>query len=341
MDLSRWDAEGWLAAIVEDADYAIVSKSVDGIIMTWNAGAERLFGYQAHEAVGQPIYLLIPENRREEEDEILRQIRAGKHVPPFETVRRRKDGSEFDVALSVSPIRDRSGAVVGASKLARDITERKRLQEQQVLLLHEMNHRVKNLFTLAGTVVALSARDARTPEELSQAVQQRLASLAAAHQLTLLSAESHPTVPAAIATFAALIRAIVAPYQEEGKERVRVSGDDIDINPSILTSLALLLHEFTSNAVQYGALSTCSGRINIQISNVGGHVTMSWIETGGPAIERQPMANGFGSRMEALVSRTLGADISRHWRKEGLLLELAVPMSSITLRKVDAGKDDS
>jgi PAS domain S-box-containing protein len=118
-----------LAAIVDSSDDAIVSKTLDGTITRWNAGAARLFGYTAEEAVGQPIMMLIPEDRRHEERGILERIRQGEPVKPYETIRRRKDGSLFNLSLSVSPIIDEAGNIVGASKIARDITARKRAEQ--------------------------------------------------------------------------------------------------------------------------------------------------------------------------------------------------------------------
>lgn len=118
-----------LAAIVAASDDAIVSKTLDGIIQSWNAGAQRLFGYTASEAVGQPITLIIPAELREEEGAILAKLRHGERVDHFETTRVSKDGGRIDVSLTVSPIYDDSGQIIGASKVARDITERKRAEE--------------------------------------------------------------------------------------------------------------------------------------------------------------------------------------------------------------------
>ena len=118
-----------LASIVESSDDAIVSKDLDGIIRTWNRGAERLFGYKAAEVIGRPITILIPPDRLEEEPGILARIHRGEPVDHFETVRRHKDGSLIDISLTVSPTRDARGAIVGASKIARDITERKRAEQ--------------------------------------------------------------------------------------------------------------------------------------------------------------------------------------------------------------------
>jgi PAS domain S-box-containing protein len=113
-----------LAAIVDSSDDAIVSKTLEGIIRSWNRGAERVFGYTAAEAVGQSIYLIIPEDRREEEEGVLARLRRGERVDHFETMRRTKDGRLIPISLTVSPIRDRTGRIVGASKVARDISER-------------------------------------------------------------------------------------------------------------------------------------------------------------------------------------------------------------------------
>jgi PAS domain S-box-containing protein len=117
-----------LSAIVDSSDDAIVSKNLDGIITSWNHGAERLFGYTAAEAVGNPVTILIPPDRQQEEPGILARLRRGERVDHFETIRRRKDGTQLDISLTISPVRDRTGKIVGASKIARDITERKKAE---------------------------------------------------------------------------------------------------------------------------------------------------------------------------------------------------------------------
>jgi PAS domain S-box-containing protein len=113
-----------LAAIVDSSDDAIVSKTLDGVITSWNRGAEALFGYTAAEAVGRHIYLIIPDDRREEEDEVLARLRRGERIDHFETVRQTKDGRRIPISLTVSPVRDAVGRIIGASKVARDISER-------------------------------------------------------------------------------------------------------------------------------------------------------------------------------------------------------------------------
>jgi PAS domain S-box-containing protein len=124
-----------LAAIVDSSDDAIVSKNLDGIITSWNNSAERMFGYTAQEAMGQHITLIIPGERRSEEEDIIRRLRRGERVDHLETVRRHKDGTQLDVALTISPIRDAGGRVIGASKIARDITHRRALERAQKVLM--------------------------------------------------------------------------------------------------------------------------------------------------------------------------------------------------------------
>jgi PAS domain S-box-containing protein len=134
---SRLRAARLLAAIVESSADAIISKSLDGIIQTWNAAAERLFGYTAGQAVGRHISLIIPADRIAEEDRIIATLKAGRRIDHFDTVRLRSDGQPVLVSLTISPVRDERGRVVGASKIARDITERRRAEERERRLLAE------------------------------------------------------------------------------------------------------------------------------------------------------------------------------------------------------------
>jgi PAS domain S-box-containing protein len=157
-----------LAAVVESSDDAIVSKNLDGVITSWNSSAEKMFGYTAAEAIGQHITMIIPPDRRSEETGILERLRQGKRIDHFETIRMRKDGTLLDISLAISPVRDGTGRVVGASKVARDITERKRIDralresEEQLRLLAEgledqIKIRTQELEERNAEVVAQSA----------------------------------------------------------------------------------------------------------------------------------------------------------------------------------------
>ena len=171
----------WLASIVESSNDAIVSKNLDGVVTSWNRGAERIFGYTAAEAIGQPITIVIPQDRHDEERMILTRVRRGERIDHFETVRQRKHGSLIFVSLTVSPVKNVEGKIVGASKIARDITEQKRNQEQIATLAREAEHRSKNLLTSVQAAVNLSKSD--TPEGLKQAIEGRIRALANVHSL--------------------------------------------------------------------------------------------------------------------------------------------------------------
>ena len=144
-----------LAAIVDFSDDAILSKKLDGTITSWNQSAERLFGYKAEEAVGQHITLIVPWERRSEEEDILRRLARGERVEHFETVRRRKDGTNLDVSLTISPIRDAAGRVIGASNVARDISERKRIE----VALRESEERFRAIVETTPECVKLISAD--------------------------------------------------------------------------------------------------------------------------------------------------------------------------------------
>ncbi|MBM4441198.1 MAG: PAS domain-containing sensor histidine kinase [Candidatus Rokubacteria bacterium] len=153
------DAASHLAAIVDSADDAIVSKGLDGVIQSWNRGAERIFGWTAAEAVGRHITLLIPTERRAEEDAIIGRIRRGEAIDHFETIRVAKDGRRLNISLSVSPVRDATGRIVGASKIARDVTERRRLEDERdrLLIEAEASNRAKD------RLLATVSHELRTP----------------------------------------------------------------------------------------------------------------------------------------------------------------------------------
>ncbi len=155
----------YLAALVASSDDAIVSKDLDGIITSWNNAAERIFGYTAAEAVGRSIRLILPRDRQAEEDEVLARIRRGERIEHFETIRQRKDGSEVIVSLTVSPIRNKTGAIIGASKIARDITEQKRLEAMRA----DLQRRLDLLVRASGTLLRAPEATAVLPNTIATA----------------------------------------------------------------------------------------------------------------------------------------------------------------------------
>jgi PAS domain S-box-containing protein len=306
----------WLASIVQSSDDAIVSKNLDGIITSWNKGAERVFGYTAEEAIGQPITIVIPEDRLNEEHEIIRRIRQGERVDHFETVRRRKHGSLIAISLTVSPVKNAEGKIVGASKIARDITEQKRTSDQITTLAREAEHRSKNLLATVQATVNLSQSD--TSEGLKRAIEGRIQALANVNSLFVDSR----WIGAELSTIAT---GEFAPYSQKNKTRVRINGPRVLLEPSAAQTIAVILHELATNAAKYGALSTANGQIDLQWSHEeGGRLHLRWTETGGPAVET-PTRKGFGARVIEQMIAQLKGKTCFDWRADGLVCEITLP----------------
>jgi PAS domain S-box-containing protein len=310
------------AAIVQWSDDAIISKNLDGIITSWNPGAERLFGYSAEEVVGKAINILIPEDRQGEEPAILERLRRGERIDHFETVRRRKDGSTFAISLTISPMKNAAGAIIGASKIARDISERKRAQGHLTLLAREAEHRAKNMLATVEAVVHLTQAD--TVEGFKAAVSGRIRALANVHRLFVETRWEGADVRS-IATEE------LSAYTQGNDARVQISGPRILLEPSAAQAMAVVLHELTTNAAKYGALSVPDGRIQIEWSpDSVGSIVLHWIEKGGPPVE-PPKSRGFGSKvMETMIRNQLKGGLRFDWHPEGLACEITLPAISST-----------
>jgi PAS domain S-box-containing protein len=305
----------WLASIVESSDDAIVSKNLDGIITSWNKGAERIFGFTAGEATGQPITIVIPQDRQDEERTILTRIRRGERIDHFETIRQRKDGSLIVISLTVSPIKNAGGKIVGASKIARDISEQRRNQELITTLAREAEHRSKNLLANVQAMVNLSQSD--TSEGLKQAIEGRIQALSNVHSLFVQTR----WIGAELSTIA---RQEVAPYSEKGATRVQINGPQVLLEPNAAQSVALVLHELATNATKYGALALANGQIDLSWSHEpGGQLNLRWTEVGGPPVAT-PTRQGLGGWIIKQMIGQLGGEVRFDWRPEGLVCEIAL-----------------
>jgi PAS domain S-box-containing protein len=305
----------WLASIVEFSDDAIVSTNLDGAITSWNRGAERIFGYFAEEVVGKSITILLPPDRSDEEPTILNRVRRGEHVDHYETARQRKDGSRIDISLTVSPIKNRSGEIIGASKISRDITERKRNEAQIGILAREAEHRAKNMLANVLATVHLSRSD--TPDGLKRVIEGRVQALANVHSLVVQSGWT-----------GAELRSIVAqelsPYFRDGDGRAYIKGPLLLLEPDTAQAIAITLHELTTNAAKYGALSVSDGRVRVEWSQTqSGRVALRWTETHGPAV-KPPTHQGFGTRViESMIGTHLKGQVRFVWSERGLACEIA------------------
>jgi PAS domain S-box-containing protein len=306
----------WLASIVEFSDDAIVSKNLDGIITSWNQGAERVFGYMAEEAIGKPITMLIPADRQDEERVILERIRRGDRIDHYETIRQRKDGSLIVISLTVSPVKNAEGKIVGASKIARDITERKRSETQISVLAREAEHRARNVLANVLAMVHLSQSD--TPEGLKEAIEGRIRALANVHSLFVQSRWAG-------AELASLVRQELSPYSRDGETRTRIKGPTVMLEPDLAQALAVALHELATNAAKYGALSVAEGQVRVEWSQAADRrLVLRWIEAGGPPVN-PPTRKGFGTRvMETMIRGRMRGSVRLDWHAEGAACEIAV-----------------
>jgi len=314
-----------LAAVVEGSDDAIISKNLNSIISSWNPGAEQLFGYRAEEAIGKSIYLLIPEDRHHEELHIISRMRRGERIENFETVRQKKDGTLVPVSLTISPVKNEQGEVVGASKIARDITVQRQLAEQQQMLLSEMRHRVSNCFAVSSGLLTMTAREARSIEELIELTNNRYRALAKAHAVALHDPEQSQSHPSR--TLTELIRVIIEPFVDE--RRVRLTVANLQLSHAAITPLALVLYELATNAVKYGAFSESDGILEISSTSSCERLRITWSERLQRKDSMSKGAEGYGTRMiRRVIESQLAGKLERRIDTLGfhMILDLDLKM---------------
>jgi PAS domain S-box-containing protein len=308
-----------LAAIVASSDDAIVSKTLDGVVTSWNGGATRIFGYEPEEMIGQPIIRIIPPELLAEEEDILARIRRGERVDHFDTVRVRKDGRRISVSLTISPILAPGGAVIGASKVARDITERRQSEELQALLVRELNHRVKNTLATIQAIARQSLRAAPDPAAFVASFTGRIQALSRAHDLLVQGRMRG-------AELADLVREQVD--LGSGDPRIAWSGPAVTLDSRVAVQMALVLHELATNARKYGALAVPTGRLAIRWTTVASkqrELRLEWTESGVPSVA-VPSSAGFGT---TLIERSLEANRGEtvmRYRSDGLTCELRLSL---------------
>jgi PAS domain S-box-containing protein len=208
-----------------------------------------------------------------------------------------------------------------------EITDRKKLEAQQALLLGETSHRLRNLFAVASSVIDMSARSAHTPGEMAEAVHDRLQALTRAHALTQPQARPGEQET----SLRALMIAIFAPYaHEDSAAPFTWSGSNVQLGTDALSGLALLLHEFATNAAKYGALARAGGSVWIDSTIVEHELTLAWQETGGPVIQGTPETRGFGAYLaDRVVHGQFNGRMTKEWSSAGLTIRLWLPLSRL------------
>jgi PAS domain S-box-containing protein len=318
-----------LAAIVVSSDDAIVGKTLDGCVTSWNAGATRIFGYEPKEMIGQSIIKIIPPELRQEEDEILAKLKRGEHIAHYETVRLAKDGRRLNISLSVSPVLDKTGRIIGASKIARDVTEKKRVEAIQRVLIEELNHRVKNTLAMTQAIASQSLRHARSASDFVESFTGRVQALAKAHSLlTDRKLEG--------AELTELVREQVTLGVAD--ERVICSGPMVILGAQPAIHLALVLHELATNARKYGGLSVPQGRLSVkwEVHSSGSRtLLLDWTESGGPQVSA-PLTAGFGTTLIERTLQTHGGEATVRYGVTGVICKLRLPLGETARPEVEA-----
>ncbi len=314
-------AIGRLAAIVESSDDAIISKDLNGFITSWNAGAERLFGYSADEVIGKPITILLPKERQDEELAILARLRSGERIDHFETIRQRKDGTLVDISLTISPIKNDYDEIIGASKIARDITDRKAAERLHDTLLREMKHRLKNNLSTVLAIARQSFRGQESESEDFRKFEARLLALAKGHDLITRETWDSAELKDVVAQLLTLY----------GRQRFEIDGPNLRLSPKSALALTLAIHELATNAAKYGALSVPSGRVAIMWGiehNDFPRFSFRWQERDGPPVS-QPTHTGFGSQLiERALALELNGEVRITYDPAGVICEIVAPLSA-------------
>lgn len=319
------DTTELLASIVDSSQDAIVSKDLSSTVTSWNKSAERIFGYTADEMVGASILTIVPEQRVGEEAFILDQIKRGGRIEHFETMRRHKSGRLLHVSLTISPIRSPSGEIVGASKIARDISEKHDTDQRIKLLMREVNHRVKNQFAVILSMLRETTKRARSPEEFERQVRDRIMALSRSHDL-LVAADWRG------ALLNELAEAQVEPFA--GGHAIEMQGPDIMLQPKAVQYLGMAFHELANNSARYGALATRRGRVAISweidsADKADGRLRLCWEETGrAEAVEVEQ--GGFGKVViERVAPAALHGAATFLLGEDGASWRIEAPMSFV------------
>ena len=326
---NRRDAEALLAAIIGSTNDAVISEDLDGRVTSWNHSAERLTGYTAAEAIGQPALRLFAPADADESARVFARIRAGERVEGYRTTCRTKDGRAVPIALTASPVMRDDGVINGVSIIAQNITERVEGERHRELLMAELDHRVKNTLIAVQSIAHQTAKGSSTLDGFMDAFEARLVALSRTHNLLL---ERHWTG----APLRELVTNELLPYINAGvgdATRFQVEGEPVQVTPKQAIALGLGLHELTTNAVKHGALSAPEGSVSVAWRVIetsdGRYLDFDWTERGGPAVSGSG-DSGFGSRLiERGLRAELRAEVSLRFEREGLRMHLRAPLDEV------------
>lgn len=331
-DLKRVEEEARkLAAIVENSKDFIGIADENGRTLHINAAGRRLVGLSDTDATLRTVVTdyFMPECQRTVIDTVLPAVQRQGWWEGELSFRHFVTGEGIAVLYSVFPVRDEAGALIGYANVTRDLRERKRAEEARDLLIKELSHRIKNIFAVVEGIAALSARADPAARPFVAAFRERLGALARAHEYVRPhSPASAPAVKGQ--TLFGLMRLIMAAYEQDGRARIALQGDDIAVGDTAATALALIMHEQATNAMKYGGLSTETGTVRLTGRRDGETYELVWAESGGPPVAGPPTRRGFGTVLaERSVAGQLDGVLEHDWSRTGLVMRLAVPTANL------------
>ncbi len=317
-------ATGRLAAIVGSSRDAIFSMDLSGNVTSWNAGAAAVFGFSEADMIGQPVALMANPASPEPTNDWFSRFRDGGDSLHYEQSRLRKDGSLVWVSVTDSPLRDAAGKLVGASSIARDITERRRTEQHRDILVGELNHRVKNTLAIVQAIASQTLRGDVTLTDARNAFGARVLALARAHDLLIDENWSGTDL-------ASVIHATIAPHND-GHDRFGIGGQFVELKPSVAMTFSLAIHELCTNAAKYGALSVPDGKIEIAWTVTGATdkavLDWTWTESGGPPV-KVPGKTGFGTNLiQNMLAMELFGTVTVSYPPTGVVCALNAPLPS-------------
>ncbi len=320
-----------LAAIVASSIDAIVSVDMTDRVRTWNHGAEQLFGFAAYEVLGRKTDFFVPPELQEERSVEFKELMAGEAVE-YQTQRRHKNGELIDVWIRGAPLRRPDGELFGASFIIRNVTAQKQREEHVRFLMRELTHRSKNLLAVIQAMARQSLSAQTTPEEFVTRFTERLNGLAGSHDL-LLSDDW------AGASLVQLIRSQLQHYDDLFDTRIRLEGTDLILRPEAAQNIGIVLHELSTNAAKFGALSAENGTVTVSWRIVDGEdgrrMQMRWKERNGPPVVL-PTHKGFGRMvMDRIAGQALGGQSKAIFSPDGVSWELDVPVNAVLREKAE------
>ncbi len=311
-----------LTALVGSSDDMIASMDAEGNFTSWNAGAERMFGYTAEEILYKQSSVLLNPGQNSVKSQIFDQFERGGENVHIEAERQRKDGSTVWVSATISPLIAANGKIEGASIIARDITQRRRSEAHREILVGELNHRVKNTLAIVSAIASQTLTGAVSVKTANEAFSARLMALSRAHDLLMHGNWSGTDL-------ASVVKATIEPHNG-GQNRFSVEGAYVPLQPALAVTFSLALHELCTNAAKYGALSVQEGFVNVawhihgDISNA--RLQLTWTESGGPNVVT-PTRKGFGSRLiQKALAMELTGEVSVSYEPTGVICTINAPL---------------